>query len=48
MYRARGRPWFVSGVMHGDRQAIADLRDLGADESYVEVPADVLRLVERA
>ena len=31
-----------------DQQAIADLRDLGADESYVEVPADVLRLVERA
>jgi hypothetical protein len=31
-----------------DRQAIADLRDFADDEIAAEVPADVLRLVERA
>jgi hypothetical protein len=31
-----------------DPQAIADLRDFADDEIVAEVPADVLRLVERA
>jgi hypothetical protein len=36
----------VQGKIVTDAEAIADLRDLGADESYVEVPVDVLRLVD--
>lgn len=46
---ARDRGSFVvQGKMVTDPQAIADLRDLANDEFYVEVPADVLRLAERA
>lgn len=31
-----------------DADALAALRNLGADETCVEVPADVLRLIDRA
>jgi hypothetical protein len=48
LYATDRGTFVVQGKIVTDRQAIADLRDLGADESYVEVPADVLRLVERA
>lgn len=37
----------VQGKVVTDAQAIADLRDVGAGESYVEVPVDVLRLARR-
>ncbi|MDQ3989075.1 MAG: hypothetical protein M3291_07740 [Actinomycetota bacterium] len=48
LYATDRGTFVVQGKIVTDRQAISDLRDLGADESYVEVPADVLRLVERA
>lgn len=40
--------YVVQGKRVADPEAIADLRNLGADELCVEVPEDVLRLVDRA
>lgn len=38
----------VQGKRITDPEALADLRDLADDETVVEVPADVLWLVDRA
>lgn len=38
----------VQGKIVTDPQALADLRDLADDETVVELPADVLRLADRA
>lgn len=48
LYATDRGTFVVQGKVLTDPQAIADLRDLGADESYVEVPPDVLWLAERA
>lgn len=37
----------VQGKIVTDPQALADVRDLADDETVVEVPIDVLRLVDR-
>lgn len=38
----------VQGKIVTDPEAIAGTRQLGEDESFVEVPAHVLRLIDRA
>lgn len=48
LYATNRGTFVVQGAKVTDSEAIADLRHLGADESYVEVPADVLRLADRA
>lgn len=48
LYATDRGTFVVQGKIVTDPQAIADLRDLGTDESYVEVPADVLRLADHA
>jgi hypothetical protein len=37
----------VQGKVITDPEALADVRDLAADETVIEVPGDVLRLVDR-
>ncbi len=37
----------MQGKIVTDPEALAALRNLGADETCVEVPADVLRLIDR-
>lgn len=44
LYATDRGTYVVQGKVVTDPAAIADLRDLADDESYVEVPADVLRL----
>lgn len=44
LYATDRGTYVVQGRVVTDPDAIADLRDLADDESYIEVPADVLRL----
>lgn len=46
LYATDRGTFVVQGKTVTDPEAIADLRDLGAGETVVEVPADVLRLAE--
>lgn len=48
LYATDRGTFVVQGKVVADPEAVAGLRDLGPDESYVEVPEDVLRLVDRA
>ncbi|HSL07002.1 MAG TPA: hypothetical protein VK887_03395 [Pseudonocardiaceae bacterium] len=48
LYATDRGTFVVQGKRVTDPQAIADLRDFADDEIVAEVPADVLRLVERA
>lgn len=48
LYATDRGTFVVQGKVVVDPDAVAGLRDLGPDESYVEVPEDVLRLVDRA
>ncbi len=47
LYATDRGTFVVQGKIVTDAEAIADLRDVGADESFVEVPFDVLRLVDQ-
>lgn len=47
LYATDRGTFVVQGKRVTDPQAIADLRNIGDDEFYVEVPPDVLRLAER-
>ncbi|SDU17154.1 hypothetical protein [Jiangella alkaliphila] len=48
LYATDRGTFVVQGKIVTDPEAIADLRDLADDESYVEIPADLLRLADRA
>jgi hypothetical protein len=48
LYATDRGTFVVQGKIVLDPEAIADLREVAADETYVEVPADVLRLIDRA
>lgn len=47
LYATDRGTFVVQGKLVTDPEAIADLRNVGDDEFYVEVPADVLGLAER-
>ncbi|GAB2918136.1 hypothetical protein ACFMQL_20205 [Nonomuraea fastidiosa] len=44
LYRTDRGTYVVQGKRVTDPQALADVRDLGPDETVVEIPADVLEL----
>jgi hypothetical protein len=44
LYATDRGTYVVQGKVVTDPDAVADLRELADDESFVEVPADVLRL----
>lgn len=48
LYRTDRGTYVVQGKIVTDPDALADLRQLAADESCVEVPADVLHLASKA
>ena len=48
LYATDRGTFVVQGTIVTDAQAIGDLHDGGPDEAFVEVPADVLRLIDRA
>ena len=48
LYATDHGTFVVQGKIVTDASALADLRDVAEDETFVEVPADVLRLIERA
>lgn len=48
LYATDRGTFVVQGKRVTDPEAIADLRNLADDEFYVEVPADVLGLADRA
>jgi hypothetical protein len=48
LYATDRDTFVVQGKRVTDPQAIADLRDFADDEIVAEVPANVLRLVQRA
>lgn len=47
LYETDRGTYVVQGKVVTDPKAIADLRDLADDETCVEVPPDVLRLINR-
>jgi hypothetical protein len=47
LYATDRGTFVVQGKIVADPAAITDLRNLAPDETCVEVPADVLRLIER-
>ena len=48
LYATDRGTFVVQGKIVSDAQAIAGIRALGEDETFVEVPADVLRLIDHA
>jgi hypothetical protein len=48
LYATDRGTFVVQGKIVTDPAAISDLRNLAPDETCVEVPGDVLRLIERA
>ncbi|HEY9412203.1 MAG TPA: hypothetical protein VIP77_21675 [Jiangellaceae bacterium] len=48
LYATDRGTFVVQGKFVTDAEAIADLRNVADDEFYVEVPADVLDLADRA
>jgi hypothetical protein len=48
LYATDRGTYVVQGKIVSDPEAIAGIRDLGENESYVEIPADVLRLARNA
>lgn len=46
LYATDRGTYVVQGKIVNDPEAIAGIRSLGEDEYFVEVPADVLRLVD--
>jgi len=48
LYATDRGTFVVQGKIVTDSEALADLRDVAADETFVEVPADVVRLAGQA
>ncbi len=48
LYATDRDTFVVQGKIVTDPEALAALRNLGADETCVEVPADVLRLIDHS
>lgn len=48
LYATDRGTFVVQGKVVSDAEAITGIRDLGPDETIVEIPADVLRLADRA
>jgi hypothetical protein len=48
LYATDRGTFVVQGKLVTDAEALAGVRDLGPDETIVEIPADVLRLADRA
>lgn len=44
LYETDRGTYVVQGKIVTDRSALGDIRDLGPDETIVEIPADVLEL----
>jgi len=48
LYATDRGTFVVQGKIVTDPSALSDLRNVADDETFVEVPADVLQLIERA